>query len=177
MPGDTERGFGNSSTVSTPRQRISTLLLLVFSCSSLTQGAVIWYEATGTFTGSDFPGDIAIADRFSAVFAYNDSVTDTTGDTLAGRFPGALLHFAFRLLPGSVGKYAGGNTTVFNPVDTFDGVGEGPAAIPDRFYVSAAGGNFGSLNGHPFGSVLLVLDDYSHTSSIHDTGFGQTLDS
>ncbi|HUS33960.1 MAG TPA: hypothetical protein VM680_01285 [Verrucomicrobiae bacterium] len=139
------------------------------------QAAVLWYEAKGAFTKSDFPAAIAVGDQFSALFSYEDSVTDTNSSTLAGRFGGALLHFEFHLLPGALGNYLGGSTTSFRPVDTFDGVGEGPAAVPDRFYIAATGGNFGPLNGHPFGGLLLVLDDYTHTSSIRDTGAGKTL--
>jgi hypothetical protein len=64
---------------------------------------------------------------------------------------------------------------LFNPIDTFDGVGDGASAIPDRFYISASGRDFKPLGGHSFGGLLLVLDDYSHRSAIHDTGGGQTL--
>jgi hypothetical protein len=162
--------------MTTPQRRtIAALSALFLFCMIRAQAAVVSYEAKGTFTKSDFPAAIAIGDQFSALFSYEDSVTDTNSSTLSGRFAGALLHFEFHLLPGALGNYLGGSTTSFKPVDTADGVGEGPAAVPDRFYIAATGGNFGPLNGHPFGGLLLVLDDYTHTSSIRDTGAGQSL--
>lgn len=161
--------------MSIPHRRTITLFVFSLFCSGATHAAVVWYEARGTFARSNFPNQIAVGDKFSVSFAYDNSATDANPNTLAGRFPGALVHFDFRLLPGAIGSYAPAAATVFQPIDTFDGVGDGAAALPDRFYLAASGGNFGLLNGHAFGGVLFVLDDYSHTSSIHDTGAGQTL--
>jgi hypothetical protein len=160
-------------SIHSPRRFIKGCLIM--GGALLTQAAVVQYEATGTFTRSDFPTEIPVGDQFSVVLAYDDAVTDTNPNALAGRFPGALVYFDFRLMPGATGTYRGGSATVFRPIDTFDGVGEDATAVPDRFYAGATGGNFGPLNGHAFGGVLLVLDDYSHTTSINDSGEGQTL--
>ena len=152
----------------------ATILLL--GASFYSHGAVVAYQATGVFTRSDFTNDIAVGDHFLADFAYNDDVTDIDSRTLAGSFPGAVVFFDFRLdSSSSTGSYSGGSGTSFAPVATFDGIGTGPTSIPDRFYVSVLGGTFGNLGGHGFGGILFVLDDYTHTSSINDTGGGQTL--
>src|SRR5437899_3814012 len=151
-------------------------LLIIFSTwllfgvwTSSSYGAVVAYQATGVFTRSDFTNDIAVGDHFLVGFAYNDMVTDIDMRTLAGRFPGAVTSFDFHLIPGSSsGSYSGGSGTSFWFIDTFDGTGSGPTAIPDRFYVSVLAGTFGTLGGHGFDGLLFVLDDYTHTSAIND---------
>jgi hypothetical protein len=156
------------------RQLLTICLLFGVAISS--HGALVAYQATGVFTRSDFTNEIAVGDHFLVSFGYNDGVTDIDTRTLAGRFPGAVAFFDIRLVPGSsTGSYAGGVGTSFWPVDTFDGIGSGPTSIPDRFYLSVLGGTFGNLGGHGFAGLLFVLDDYTHTSAILDTGGGQTL--
>src|SRR5206468_2953783 len=56
-------------------------------------------------------------------------------------------------------------------IETFDGFQD----IPDRFYIWVQAGIFGNLGGHGFDSLIFVLDDYTHTSAINDSGGGQTL--
>jgi hypothetical protein len=152
------------------RSLIPGLLLL---CSSLaTQGSIVNYHATGQFTSSDFPLDIAIGDRFSIDFSYDDSVLDSNPNNF-GNFAGALRSLDFRLLPGfSTGQYAGGHLTVPGEVETIDG--NGPL-VPDRFYARADFGTFPPLGGYAFSGLLFVLDDPTDTSSITDSGGNPTL--
>ena len=139
------------------------------------QGATIRYQATGTFTNSGFPADIAPGDSFIIHFAYDDSVQDVNDGILAGSFPGAARQMDFKLQPGASGSYAGGIGSSFFAIQTFDGAGPYPSGVPDRFSINATNGSFPPVGGYGFGGLMLVLDDYTHTTSIHDTGSGQTL--
>lgn len=133
------------------------------------------YQATGTFTTSAFPSQIAVGDTFIVDFSYDDGATDIDARTLGGRFPNAVTSLQFKLRPGSAGNYAGGVGSAFAPIDTFDGIGPILTGIPDRFYLRVLEGSFGQVGGFPFGELLLVLDDNSHRSNINDLGVGQTL--
>jgi hypothetical protein len=172
LPSDEQAALSQQCPMSiSTRLRLAALFLV----ASVSHAAIIQYEASGTFFRSDFPGDVAVGDHFSVIFAYDDTITDVNDNVLAGRFPGALVNFSFHLLPGSAGTYSGGTASILNPIDTFDGVGEDNTAIPDRFYLSASGGDFKVLGNHSFGGILFVLDDYSHLSSIPDAGSRQSL--
>ena len=147
-------------------------LFAAFFCAfnTLVLGSTTAYRATGRFTASDFPSDIAVNDLFFIDFVLDDSVTDTDSRPVAGEFPGALVSVDFHLLQGaSAGSYAGGSTTGTGTIATSEYSGI------DRFYMRVDGGTFPPLDGNPFGALLFVLDDPSQTSSIHDPGGNPSL--
>lgn len=146
--------------------------VLLVNGTIVARGALVSYHATGDFTTSSFPSDIAVGDQFTIDFMYDDSVSDINPNQ-SGNFPGALVSLDFKLLQGhSTGQYAGGYLTAPGEVETIDGTG---INYPDRFYARVLTGTFPQLGGNPFQDILFVLDDPSCTSSISDPGGNPTL--
>src|SRR5688572_26472336 len=100
------------------------LALFLTGSVSLVHASIVSYRATGSFTSSDFPSDIAVGDQFTIDFAFDDSVSDSN-DNGTGQFAGALHHLEFRLLEGSTGQFPGGYLTKPSEIQTSDG-------FPDR---------------------------------------------
>lgn len=133
----------------------------------VSHGTVIQYEATGTFTNSAFPSEVAVGDSYICRLAYNDAFVDTDSSTNRALFNNALSLLDFRLGPTASGAYAGGSMASPSAIELVK------AANVHWFYAFLTQG-FGSINANP---VLLqfYLLDYSHSSPITDFGSGQTL--
>src|SRR6185436_20184059 len=124
-------------------------------------GALVEYQATGTFTNSAFPHLVATGDTYICRLVIEDSQRDYYATTNRAQFSNALASVDFKLGPGANGLYSGGVCNVPLIIETHKGEGV------DWIYNFATQG-FGSLNGFPF-LVSVYLLDYSQTSAIHDS--------
>jgi hypothetical protein len=132
-------------------------------------GAIIEYEATGTFTNSAFASQVAVGDSFVCRLAYNDGIVDTDSRTDTAKFNNALRLLEFRLGPNASGSYAGGSLVSPSGIEVVK------AANVHWFYAPLAQG-LGTIGGNAV-SLQFYLLDYSHSSPITDLGSGQTLGS
>lgn len=131
------------------------------------RGTIIEYEATGMFTNSAFPSEVAVGDSFVCRLAYDDEFVDTDSRTNTAFFNNALRLLDFRLAPSAAGAYAGGSIGSPSSVEVVN------ASNVDWFYAFLTQG-FGTIGAN---TVLLqfYLLDYSHSSPITDFGSGQIL--
>jgi len=135
----------------------------------VSDAAIIEYEATGTFTNSDFSSAVGIGDSFTCRLRYDDSVTDSDARINTARFNDALIAFQFTLNPGALGSYSGGSLGSQSSITAVN------AGNADWIYIFSNQG-FGSIAGNRVVLQFYLLD-YSHSSSINDLGSGQTLGS
>src|ERR1700686_3452834 len=144
-------------------KKLLTVLMigsLVGVLSLAARGAIIEYEATGTFTNSAFPSGVAVGDSFVCRLAYNDGVVDTDPRTNNALFNNALRLLDFRLGTGASGTYVGGSLVSPSSIEVVK------ASNVHWFYAFLSQG-FGTIGTNAV-SLQFYLLDYSHSSPITD---------
>ncbi len=144
----------------------------VFACLANLQtsrAAAVTYQATGFIKTSDYPADIAVGDRFTLGFSYDDSIRDLDSRREFGQFPGALLWLSLHLIAGqSQGAFAGGFASNGS-------VGIQPGDFRPFLSSGFSQMNFARIGGYGMDVLWLFLDSYSPANSINDPGGNATL--